>query len=299
MDLAVIAAFTAAGISLVNVAITVRATSGGSLQQWRRTEVRPAVARILALSDQAMREQHHAMCLHRDRFGLGVRGPYEGDQADKLRAEERDHWKNSRDARQKLSFEVAQGYNLAAACLSGIFVLYARETLHVPVAAYGLLTAAAAPAAIAAGLKPELLARRLPGRQVVAVCCLAQAAGWAVLAACPGIWAAVLGMVVLGAANMQASVALSTACQTLTPGTMLGAVSAACLTFVVGGAGLGALAGGLASKLAGLNAAVILAAAIAAVTAIAVGPALEGRRNPHHREPPPGASSPGACTPGR
>src|SRR5215831_3262744 len=105
--------------SLVNVAITVRATSGGSLQQWRRTEVRPAVARILALSDQAMREQHHAMCLHRDRFGLGVRGPYEGDQADKLRAEERDHWKNSRDARQKLSFEVAQGYNLAAACLSG------------------------------------------------------------------------------------------------------------------------------------------------------------------------------------
>ena len=35
MDLAAIAAFTAAGISLVNVAITVRATSKTSLQQWR------------------------------------------------------------------------------------------------------------------------------------------------------------------------------------------------------------------------------------------------------------------------
>jgi Transmembrane secretion effector len=164
------------------------------------------------------------------------------------------------------------GYNLAAVCLSGFFVLYARETLHVPVAVYGLL-AAAAPAAIAAGLRPELLTRRLSGRRVVAVCCLAQAAGWAVLAAFPAIWAAVLGMVVLGAANMWASVALSTACQTLTPAGILGAVSAACLTLVVGGAGLSALAGGLAGKLAGLNAAVILAAAIAAVAAIAIAPA--------------------------
>jgi hypothetical protein len=108
VDLAVIAAFTAAGISLVNVAITVRATSRGNLQQWRRGEVRPVVARILALSDQATREQHQAICLQRDRLGLGIRSPADGDQALKLRAEERDHWKNSRDARQKLSYEVAQ-----------------------------------------------------------------------------------------------------------------------------------------------------------------------------------------------
>jgi hypothetical protein len=72
---------------------------------------------------------------------------------------------------------------------------------------------------------------------------------------------------------MQASVALSTACQTLTPPNMLGAVTAACLTFVVGAAGLGALAGGAVARAAGLNAAVILAAAVAAATAIAVLPA--------------------------
>jgi hypothetical protein len=107
VDLAVIAAFTAAGISLINVAITVRATSRSSLQQWRRSEVRPAVARILALSDEAMREQRSALHLHRDRLESGGRGPA-GDQADKLMAEEKGHWENSWDAREKLSFEVAQ-----------------------------------------------------------------------------------------------------------------------------------------------------------------------------------------------
>src|SRR5262249_46293407 len=79
------------------------------------------------------------------------------------------------------------GDNLASACVSGVFVLYARETLHVPPAAYGLLAAAAAPAAIAAGLRPDLLARRLSARQVIAVCAAAQAAGWTVLAAFPGL----------------------------------------------------------------------------------------------------------------
>jgi hypothetical protein len=108
VDLAVVAAFTAAAVSLINVAITVRATGKSNLQQWRRGEVRPVVARILALSDQATREQHAAVCRQRDRLGLSIGEPAEGDEAAQLMAAERRHWKASREARQKLSFEVAQ-----------------------------------------------------------------------------------------------------------------------------------------------------------------------------------------------
>jgi len=162
------------------------------------------------------------------------------------------------------------GDNLASACLTAVFVLYARETLGVPAAFYGLLAASAAPAVAVAGLKPDLLARRLTARHVIAVCALAQAAAWAVLAVFPTIWAAVLGMLVLGAASVWESAAVSTTCQRSTPPELAGAVWAACLTFGVGVAGIGALAGGVVARLAGLNAAVILAASVLAVTGAAM-----------------------------
>lgn len=50
MNLAVIAAFTAAAISLVNIIVTSRLTSSSQFRQWQREEARPIVARILALS---------------------------------------------------------------------------------------------------------------------------------------------------------------------------------------------------------------------------------------------------------
>ena len=53
MNLAVAAAFLAALLSLVNVLITARLASQGRLQQWRREEMRPVVARILSLSREA------------------------------------------------------------------------------------------------------------------------------------------------------------------------------------------------------------------------------------------------------
>lgn len=56
MSLAVVAAFTAAFLSLVNVAVSARLTRRGSLEQWRREQLQPIVARMLTLSgdlDQA------------------------------------------------------------------------------------------------------------------------------------------------------------------------------------------------------------------------------------------------------
>jgi hypothetical protein len=49
-DLAAAAAFTAAGLSLVNVAISARLASRGHREQWRRDQERPIVARCLTLS---------------------------------------------------------------------------------------------------------------------------------------------------------------------------------------------------------------------------------------------------------
>ena len=56
VDLAAVAAFTAAGLSLVNVAISARLASRGAREQWRRDQERPIVARCLTLSDDALGE---------------------------------------------------------------------------------------------------------------------------------------------------------------------------------------------------------------------------------------------------
>ena len=50
VNLAVIAAFAAAAISLVNVVLTARLTRGSQFRQWQREEARPITARILTLS---------------------------------------------------------------------------------------------------------------------------------------------------------------------------------------------------------------------------------------------------------
>lgn len=50
MDLSAIAAFTAAGLSAVNVVFSYRLTRRGSREQWRRDQERPIVAHVLAVS---------------------------------------------------------------------------------------------------------------------------------------------------------------------------------------------------------------------------------------------------------
>jgi hypothetical protein len=46
VDLSAIAAFTAAALSAVNILISYRLTSRGHLEQWRREQERPIVARL-------------------------------------------------------------------------------------------------------------------------------------------------------------------------------------------------------------------------------------------------------------
>jgi hypothetical protein len=58
MNWATAAAFTAAFLSLVNVAYSARLTSRGTREQWRRDQERPIVARCITLSSDAVKAWH-------------------------------------------------------------------------------------------------------------------------------------------------------------------------------------------------------------------------------------------------
>ena len=89
------AAFTAAGLSLVNVAITARTTRRGHREQWRREQERPIVARCLTLSAEALREWWDASVA---REGVDVPRTRQMDP----------HWDQGRQLVHDLRYEVAQ-----------------------------------------------------------------------------------------------------------------------------------------------------------------------------------------------
>jgi hypothetical protein len=107
VDLAAIAAFTAAAISLVNVIIIARLARRTHLQQWRREEARPIVARILALSSEASSAWINGALLREESLSVGD-DPAKRTEVLKLQNQEFDQWKRGRSALDKLRFEVAQ-----------------------------------------------------------------------------------------------------------------------------------------------------------------------------------------------
>jgi len=96
VDLAVIAAFTAAGLSLVNVAISARMASRGQREQWRRDQERPVVARCLTLSANAAGEWWDASVAKQDADAAAPRSQMDA------------HWEKGRQHLDELRFEVAQ-----------------------------------------------------------------------------------------------------------------------------------------------------------------------------------------------
>jgi hypothetical protein len=106
VDLTAAAAFTAAALSLVNVAVSARMTQRGQREQWRRDAERPIVARILTISSEAL-----------ELWGDTARA--KGQLIDELAAEPfaehpvaRDAamqaWQSASAAHELLRFEVAQ-----------------------------------------------------------------------------------------------------------------------------------------------------------------------------------------------
>ena len=163
-------------------------------------------------------------------------------------------------------------YNFAYIASEAILVLYARQVLGLPAAAYGLLLAAGAIGGTAAGWRTDRLTGRLSYRQAASIGAVAQAAAWAATAVTGSIGVAVAGMVVSGAGSTLLSVAGGSACQALTDDATIGRVSSGYRVVAIGSAGLGGLAGGTVAAAAGLTATLYCSAAVAALTALATWP---------------------------
>jgi hypothetical protein len=98
MDLAAIAAFTAAGLTLVNVGISARLTRTGSLEQWMRDTERPIVAKAL-LSQDAAKAWREAE---------SFRGQYDGGPDRTIITQAGDAWRRGISLFDQLNFEFAQ-----------------------------------------------------------------------------------------------------------------------------------------------------------------------------------------------
>ncbi len=108
MDLVAVAAFTAAGLSLINVLVSARLNSRGHLEQWRRDEERPIVARMLTLSADALSAWHSAGSARRDWIDSLRSDPSGGNVDAKVQEEAVEHWGTGSQLYDKLRFELAQ-----------------------------------------------------------------------------------------------------------------------------------------------------------------------------------------------
>jgi hypothetical protein len=98
MNWATAAAFTAAFLSLANVAYSARLTSRGTREQWRREQERPIVARCITLSGDAADAWHAT-----SRAWLQMTAGQSWRDS-----EGHEHWRRGRKTIDDLAFEVAQ-----------------------------------------------------------------------------------------------------------------------------------------------------------------------------------------------
>ena len=97
MDLTAVAAFTAAGLSLVNVVVTARLAGRERHAQWRREEVRPIIARILALSRET-RDEWRKAAFARLSWLSASDDPARRDEIDSMQKREREGYANGKAA---------------------------------------------------------------------------------------------------------------------------------------------------------------------------------------------------------
>ncbi|MEN3306333.1 MAG: hypothetical protein V7603_2535 [Micromonosporaceae bacterium] len=138
----------------------------------------------------------------------------------------------------------------------GILVLFARDALHLPTSAYGLLLTVYALGTIAGGVAGRRPMRRLGLRRTAQLAAAGGAVAWAGLAVSTAWWMAAGFLVLMGVVSMMWSVAEVTLRQTAVPAALLGRVSSAMSLLARGTAPLGAPVGGLLASWLGLRATV-------------------------------------------
>lgn len=151
---------------------------------------------------------------------------------------------------------------LADSAWFAIFVVYAEDRLQLGPAAFGGLLAVGA----AGGLLGSLLAEHLIGwfrHRVVIIGAIAAAAVTpALLLIATSIWLAAAVVLVTSAGFGSFNVAVVSLRHRLTPGELLGRVTAASRTVILGAGAVGALAGGAVGSVLGLEAPFALAASL-------------------------------------
>jgi hypothetical protein len=107
MNLAVFAAFTAAGLSLINVALSARLSSRGARDQWRREQEQPLIAKILNLSTDAVTAWHDTASLKPKLLEAANAGA--DDEKTRLLLDEfRGHWSKGQDLYLTMRDDAAQ-----------------------------------------------------------------------------------------------------------------------------------------------------------------------------------------------
>lgn len=165
----------------------------------------------------------------------------------------------------------------ANACIgvwAALAILFLQRELGLSGVEAGLIFAANGAGSVAMSLVCVRLATRIGlGRTLLAGLAVS-AAGFLAFAASGDAILAAAGMAVVGLGSVAMGVAAVTLRQTLTPVSALGRVSAASHTLMIGGAAIGALAGGVIGDLAGLRAGLVVCAVglVACTLAGALGP---------------------------
>jgi hypothetical protein len=127
VNLAMVAAFTAAGLSLVNVVVSARMSSRGHVEQWRRDEERPIVARMLTLSADALTAWDLARQARRHWIDSLNSDPSGGNADTKAQHEAAEHWGTGSQLYDKLCFELAQLDLIAGRPLRDVATSLVRE----------------------------------------------------------------------------------------------------------------------------------------------------------------------------
>lgn len=139
-----------------------------------------------------------------------------------------------------------------------IFVLYVDQTLGLPAWAYGGLLGVGAVGGLAGGYLAARLTRSIGSTAVLTSCLVCAAVGQLMLGLTTSVPVAAAGLVMTSGAFGVWAVAARTLRQRLTPPELLGRISSASMTIVMGAAPLGALGGGFIAAGWGLTAPILV-----------------------------------------
>ncbi|SDM10926.1 MFS transporter [Nonomuraea jiangxiensis] len=161
-----------------------------------------------------------------------------------------------------------------------ILALYVGQVLGLPGWAYGTLLAAGAVGGLAGGFFAARVTRLIGSTAALTGCLGCAAAGQLMLALTTSVPVAVAGLVITSGAFGVWAVAARTLRQRLTPPELLGRVSSAWMTIVMGAVPLGAGLGGLIASGWGLTAPILVGVPLLAISGLVCYLTFRGRDEP-------------------